>query len=98
MIKYKTVRSIWQQKYKLNLETALLFKNYSYILLFQHITPLNEVDVRTVERTLNVNEDELQFNGFKVFQGNELKEFKFQFGTDINVATKTWGESSSEHP
>ena len=40
------------------------------------------VEARTVE-------EELQFNGFKVLQGNELKYFKLQFGTDINVSTKT---------
>ena len=47
------------------------------------------VEARTVERILKSNEEELQFNGFKVLQGNELKYFKLQFGTDINVATKT---------
>ncbi len=48
-----------------------------------------EVEARTVERILKANEKELEFNGFKLLQGNELKEFKLQFGTDINVATKT---------
>ena len=47
------------------------------------------VEARTVERFLKSNEEELKFNGFKVLQGNDLKEFKLQFGTDINVATKT---------
>lgn len=45
--------------------------------------------MRTVERTLKVNEDELQFNGFKVFQGTELKEFKLQFDKDIDVSIKS---------
>lgn len=45
--------------------------------------------MRTVERTLKVNEDELQFNGFKVFQGNELKEFKLQFDKDIDISIKS---------
>jgi hypothetical protein len=48
-------------------------------------TSFYEVD----ERILYANVDKLQFNGFKVLQGNELKYFKLQFGTDINVATKT---------
>lgn len=43
-----------------------------------------EVDERTVERILKSNEEE--FNGFKVLQGNDLKNFKLQFDGDISMS------------
>jgi len=47
------------------------------------------VDERTIERTLSANEEEIKRNGYTVLKGNELKEFKLRFGSDIDVATKT---------
>lgn len=47
------------------------------------------VDPRTIELCLNANNEELRKNGYKVLQGDELKDFKAQFGNEIHFATKT---------
>jgi len=47
------------------------------------------VELRTIERALKSNEAELTFNGYRLLQGDELKDFKSCFGCDIDVATKT---------
>ena len=50
------------------------------------------VDVRTIERCVENNKEELEKNGYRVLKGKELKEFKEAInkinGTDINVGTK----------
>lgn len=46
-------------------------------------------DERTIERTLNANEEELRKNGYKILQGKELKDFKAHFDGDIDVGIKT---------
>ena len=50
------------------------------------------VDVRTIERYLESNRDELGLNGYVVLKGQKLKAFreaiKEQFVTDINVGSK----------
>ena len=50
------------------------------------------VDVRTIERCVESNKEELEKNGYRVLKGKELKEFKEAInkinGTDINVGTK----------
>ena len=50
------------------------------------------VDVRTIERCVENNTEELEKNGYRVLKGKELKEFKEAInkinGTDINVGTK----------
>jgi hypothetical protein len=68
--------------------TPLEFKGVIYITK-QMAAEFYGVDERTIERTLNANEEELRRNGYVVLRGNELKEFKLRFGSDINVATKT---------
>ena len=68
--------------------TPLEFKGVLYITK-QMAAEFYGVDERTIERTLNANEEELRRNGYVVLRGNELKEFKLRFGSDINVATKT---------
>ena len=49
------------------------------------------VDVRTIERCVENNKEELENNGYRVLKGKELKEFKEAInkinGTDINVGT-----------
>lgn len=51
-----------------------------------------EVDIRTIERCIEHNTDELKKNGYKVLRGEALKtlkeDLKNSFGTDINVGTK----------
>ncbi len=68
--------------------SPLEFKGVLYITK-QMAAEFYGVDERTIERTLNANEEELRRNGYVVLRGNELKEFKLRFGSDINVATKT---------
>ena len=47
------------------------------------------VDVRTIERCVENNKEELEKNGYRVLKGKELKEFKEAInkinGTDINA-------------
>lgn len=87
-------QNILNNKYALqtiqeNLDIKFLnFKGTLYVTK-QMVVDYYEVEARTIERILKSNEEELKFNGFKVLQGNELKNFKLQFGSDINVATKT---------
>lgn len=50
-----------------------------------------EVDIRTVSRYIEKNNDELTANGYEVLRGKKLKSFisaAKEFGKDINVPTK----------
>ena len=60
-----------------------------YVLTKQMVAYFYGVDIRTVENCLNANEEELKKNGYKVLQGKELKEFKLNFGKEIDFPTKT---------
>lgn len=46
------------------------------------------VDLRTIENCLSNNEKELRNNGYKVLTGNDLKEFKLYFDTEIDFGIK----------
>ena len=48
-----------------------------------------EVDVRTIERYLETNKEELERNGYFLCRGKRLKEFNLQFAPDITVGHKT---------
>lgn len=51
-----------------------------------------EVDIRTISRYIEQNNDELVANGYEVLKGKRLKSFLEtvkSFGKDINVPTKT---------
>lgn len=51
-----------------------------------------DVDMRTIERIIENNKEELTNNGYRVLSGKELSVFKEKaksFGTDTNVGTKT---------
>ena len=58
----------------------------------EQIAEYFSVDIRTIERCIEFNKDELQRNGYKILKSAELKEFKkiveLYGGTDINVGTK----------
>lgn len=72
-----------------NLDIKFLnFKGTLYVTR-QMAADFYEVDVRTISNCLSANEEELTFNGYKVLQGNSLKEFKLQFGKEIDFPTKT---------
>ena len=77
------------QKVQENLDMQFVnFKGTLYATK-QQTAEFYEVDERTLERVLKTNEAELAFNGYKILQGNELKDFKLQFDGDINVGIKT---------
>ncbi len=51
-----------------------------------------QVDIRTISRCIEQNNDELIENGYEVLRGKKLKSFidaAHNFGKDINVPTKT---------
>nr|WP_317332865.1 DNA-binding protein [uncultured Romboutsia sp.] len=58
----------------------------------EQIAKFFNVDVRTIERCIENNKDELEKNGYKILKGKELKEFKQTISnidaTDINVGSK----------
>ena len=60
-----------------------------YYLTKQMVADFYEVDVRTIERYLETNKQELERNGYFLCKGKKLKEFKLQFAPDINVGNKT---------
>ena len=60
-----------------------------YVLTKQMVADYYEVDERTIERFLEANKEELEYNGYFLCKGNSLKEFKLRFASDIDVATKT---------
>lgn len=48
------------------------------------VAEILEIDVRTIERYLESNNDELTQNGYRVLKGKELKDFK-EYVSDIDV-------------
>ena len=72
---------------KLVLPTMLFNKEYCFTK--QMVADFYEVDERTIERYLENFGTELLGNGYFLCKGNSLKEFKLQFGSVINVGSKT---------
>lgn len=60
-----------------------------YYLTKQMVADFYEVDVRTIERYIETNKEELERNGYFLCKGKKLKEFKLQFAPDKNVGHKT---------
>lgn len=58
----------------------------------EQIANFFNVDVRTIERCIEGNKEELEKNGYRILKGKELKSFKEAIskvdGTDINVGSK----------
>jgi hypothetical protein len=67
---------------------GLLFEG-EYRFTKQMVADFYEVDERTIDRYLESHEQELKHNGYVLCKGKLLKDFKLQFGSVINVATKT---------
>ena len=44
-----------------------------------------KVDTSTIDTYLSQYEQELKHNGYELFKGNKLKNFKEQFGSIINI-------------
>lgn len=71
---------------------GIVFEN-QFRFLKNQIASFFEVDERTVERYLEIYEQELKVNGYEVLKGKRLKEFKLLIKrsevSDINVAQST---------
>ncbi len=65
----------------------LEYKGMLYITK-QMAADFYEVDLRTIENCLSANEDELRKNGYSVWKGNSLKEFKLHFAPEIDFGSK----------
>lgn len=78
-----------QEKYDLN---GVLFNNTIYFTS-QQIADFYKVDIRTIRRIIEDNEEELRSNDYKVINGLELDKFRKQaeeyFANDIDVSRKT---------
>lgn len=71
------------------LNVEAIFFDGQYCFTKQMVANFYDVDERTIKRYLESHEQELKCNGYFLCKGKALKEFKLQFGRDINVATKT---------
>jgi len=66
-----------------------MYFNEQYYFTKQQIADFYQIDIVTIERYLEGNEQELKHNGYKVIKGKELKEFKEKFGPHLNISSKT---------
>ncbi len=73
------------------LEVKPLEFDGQYVLTKQMVADFYEVDIRTISRYIENNQEELEHNGYFICKGEKLKEFKDRFGKDIDVPTKTNG-------
>jgi len=58
---------------------GMFFQN-EYRFTKTQVAEFYEVDNSTIERYLSQNEEELKHNGYEIFKGKKLKEFKAEFG------------------
>ena len=65
------------------------FLNYERTLYVTKQQVAYHVDIRTITNCLNANEEELKNNGYRVLQGDDLKDFRTKFGKEIDFPTKT---------
>lgn len=82
--------AIYEIQNQLNIDG--LEYNKEIIFTKEQLAEIFQVDIRTIERYMESNKDELEKNGYKVLRGEELKILKLyinsDFGTDINVGSK----------
>jgi len=67
---------------------GMLFKD-EHRFTKKMVADFYDIDISSVDRYLSKNEKELKHNGYILIRGNNLKEFKLQFGHLMNEATKT---------
>ena len=60
-----------------------------YYVTKQMAADFYEVDIRTIENCLTNNEDELRNNGYRLWKGNDLKDFKMHFAPEKDFGSKT---------
>lgn len=68
--------------------TGMLFKE-QYRFTKKMVTEFYDIDISTVDRYLSKNESELRHNGYILIRGNNLRDFKLQFGHLMGEVTKT---------
>ena len=68
--------------------TGMLF-NGEYLFTKQMVADFYGVDTSTIDRYLSSYGEELKHNGYVLYKGKSLKEFKLQFAHLINEASKT---------
>jgi hypothetical protein len=66
-----------------------MYFNEQYYFTKQQLADFYQIDIVTIERYLEGNEQELKHNGYKVIKGKELKEVKEKFGPILNISNKT---------
>lgn len=66
-----------------------LFFDGEYRYTKQMVADFYQVDIRTINRYLEENQEELIHNGYFLCRGKRLKDFKIQFVQDINVPKNT---------
>lgn len=70
---------------------GILYEN-EVIFTKEQLASYFEVDIRTIERYMESNKDELERNGYRILRGESLKALKnyihSTYGPDINVGTK----------
>ena len=66
-----------------------MYFNEQYYFTKQQLADFYQIDIVTIERYLEGNEQELKHNGYKVIKGKELKEVKEKFGPHLNISSKT---------
>jgi hypothetical protein len=55
----------------------------------EQVADFYKVDTSTIDNYLSQYEKELKHNGYELFKGNTLKNFKEQFGRIINIQSRT---------
>ncbi|MBF2709831.1 DNA-binding protein [Flavobacterium soyangense] len=66
-----------------------MYFNEHYYFTKQQIADFYQIDIVTIERYLESNEQELKHNGYNVIKGKLLKDFKEKFGPHLNISSKT---------
>ena len=77
------------QKVKDALDIAPIEYHGVMYMTKQMVADFYEVSLRTITNCINANDEELRYNGYQVFQGDKLKDFKQYFGREIDFPTKT---------
>jgi hypothetical protein len=67
---------------------ALEFQGVYYVTK-QMAADYYGVELRTIENCLADNEEELRHNGYRLWKGNSLKEFKLHFAPEKDFGSKT---------
>ena len=60
-----------------------------YVLTKQMVADYYGVDIRTISRYIESNQEELEHNGYFLCKGKSLKDFKLRFVHDIDVPKNT---------